>query len=171
MKKPNQLWAISGLALALAFSSTNASAQGGAPGGFGSGVVLTSPARLQQRAERLRVDLEVTNDADWAVISPRLVKVMQLQAEAFLAGMAKAGGGGGMRAVAAFGGTLADPAADALSKALDDNAPIAEVKAAMARVRQARKAKQAEMVRAQADLQSVVTIRQEAILLNNGLLD
>jgi hypothetical protein len=41
----------------------------------------------------------------------------------------------------------------------------------MARVRAAHKAKQADLARAQSDLQSVVTIRQEAILLRDGMLD
>ena len=179
MNKMNQLWAISGIAVALAFSRTNGLAQAAAGGmgrgGFGGGVVLTSPARLQQQAENMRLSLGVTNDEEWVIISPRLVKVMQLQAEARLveiANMARGGGGGRLRALPTVGvGTDPDPTTEALTKALDDNAPVAEIKSAMARVRQARKAKQAEMARAQADLQSVVSIRQEAILLNSGLLD
>ncbi len=175
MNKMNQLWAISGIAVALAFSGTNGLAQAAAGGmgrgGFGGGVVLTSPARLQQQAENMRLSLGVTNDEEWVIISPRLVKVMQLQAEARLVEIANmARGGGRLRALPAVG-TDPDPTTEALTKALDDNAPVAEIKSAMARVRQARKAKQAEMARAQADLQSVVSIRQEAILLNSGLLD
>jgi hypothetical protein len=163
MRKLNQLWAISGVALALAFSTTHGMAQGG-------GVVLSSPAQLQRRAENMRLTLGVTNDSEWIVISPRLLKVMQLQAEIRLTGMASMGGGGALRALAAMGVTP-DPSAEALSKALDDGAPIAEIKLDMARVRQARKGKQTDLARAQADLQSVVSIRQEAILLNDGMLD
>jgi len=175
MKKLNHLWAIGGVALALAFSGTNSLAQGG--GGFGNGgfdgggVVLSSPAQLQRRLEGMRLALGVTNDSEWVVILPRLVKVMQLQAEMRLIGMASMGGGGAaLRTLAAMGVTP-DPSADALSKAIDDGAPIAEIKVAMNRVRQARKAKQADLVRAQGDLQSVVSIRQEAILLSDGMLD
>jgi hypothetical protein len=162
MNKFNQLWAIGGIAVALAFSGTDARAQGG--------VILSSPTRLQEQANSMRMTLGVTNNDEWIVISPRLVSVMQLQAEARVAAIARMGGGAGARASATLG-VAADPAADALAKALDDNAPLAEVKSAMARVRQARKAKQAEMAKAQADLQAVVTIHQEAILLNSGLLD
>jgi len=165
MKNLYQLWTIGGVALALAFSGTNGMTQAG-----GGGVVLASPARLQQQAKNMRTTLGVTNDAEWTVISPRLVKVMQLQAGMRLTGMASMGGGAATRALAALGVTP-DPSADALSKAIDDGAPIAEIKLDMARVRQARKAQQAELARAQTDLQSVVTIRQEAILLSNGMLE
>jgi len=170
MKKLNQLCAISGVAAALACSGIHVMAQAG-----GQGVVLTSPARMQQQAQSLRMTLGVTNDAEWSVISPRMIKVMQLQADIRLSGLTSMargmmGGPGRMRGFASTG-TDTDPAADALTKALDDDAPVAEIKAAMAKVRQARKAKQAELTKAQSDLQSVVTIRQEAILLNNGLLD
>jgi len=164
MKKLSQLCAISGVAFALAFSGTRGMAQGG------GGVVLSSPGQLQRRAENMRLTLGVTNDSEWTIISPRLVRVMQLQAEIRLTGMASMGGGAALRALAAMGVTP-DPSADALSKAIDDGAPIAEVKVDMARVRQAHKAKQADLARAQADLQSVVTIRQEAILLRDGMLD
>jgi hypothetical protein len=184
MKNLNQLLALTGVALTLAFSGVGVMAQGGfggggfGGGGGGGGGGFDFNAILQQQAERMRPTLAVTNDDEWNVISPRLVKVMQLRAEVGLAGLANMGGGmmggrgggGGMRGFAALFGT-ADPAADALTKALGDNAPIAEVKAAMAKVREARKRKQAEMAKAQADLQAVVSIRQEAILLNDGLLE
>jgi hypothetical protein len=169
MNKLNQLWAIGGIAVALAFSRTDVRAQGGGPpgGGFGGGgIVLSSPARLQEQANNMRMTLGVTNDDEWLVISPRLVSVIQLQAEARVAALARMSARASTTLAVA-----ADPAADALTKALADNAPIAEVKSAMARVRQARKAKLAEMAKAQADLQAVVTVRQEAILLNSGLLD
>jgi len=168
MNKFNQLWAIGGLAVALAFSAASARAQGGSPGG--GGIVLSSPAGLQQQLSGMRLALGVTNNDEWLVISPRLQRVVQLQAEARLAAITRMGGGAGVRSSTSVA-VAADPAADALAKALADNAPIAEVKSAMARVRQARKAKQAEMAKAQADLQAVVTVRQEAILLNDGLLD
>ena len=162
MNKFNQLWAVGGIAVALAFSAADARAQGG--------TVLSSPARLPEQINSMRTVLGVTNNDEWLVISPRLVRVIQLQQEARVAEIARMGGGAGLRASTTIG-VAADPASDALTKALADNAPLAEVKSAMARVRQARKAKQAEMARAQADLQAVVTVRQEAILLNSGLLD
>ena len=52
----------------------------------------------------MRLTLGVTNDSEWIVISPRLLKVMQLQAEIRLTGMASMGGGGALRALADHGG-------------------------------------------------------------------
>jgi hypothetical protein len=199
MKTLNQLWAISGIVAALAFSGTNVVAQGGGGGGYAGGggfgrtggLTLTSPEQLQRQADTMRIALAVTNDDEWAVISPRLVKVIQLQEQVRVAAMASmlngmigsrgggapaggaaTGGAGGsvQRGLAALG-VQADPNADALTKAIADEAPIAEVKTAMARVRAARKAKQAEMERAQADLLAVVSVRQEAILLSDGLVE
>jgi hypothetical protein len=177
MKNVSQLWATGGIAVVLAFSATPVMAQG-APGGFGGGMVLSSPARLQQQADNMRITLAVTNDDEWSVISPRLVRVIQLKAEVraaeladMLGGMTGGRGGGGIRTAATALGVGADPASQALSKAISDEAPAAELKAKMVSFRQARKAKQAEITRAEADLQAVVSIRQEAILLSNGLLE
>ena len=183
--KFNCLAGVAGLSLALTLclSGSQAMAQpgggfgGGGGGGFG-GFGGDPVAQAQQQADRMRPDLAVTNDDEWNVIRPRLVKVMQLQGEVRMAGMANMirgmagrGGGGGGRT----GGLAAlippDPAGDALTKALDDNAPIAEVKAAMAQVREARKRKLAEMTKAQSDLKDVISVRQEAYLLDNGMLD
>ena len=177
MKTFNYLLAISGVVLTLNFGGAKVLAQGGGGGGGMAGMDPT--AMLQRQADAMRVALAVTNDDEWSVISPRLVKVMQLQTEVRMAGIAnmargamaqRGGGGGGMRGFAAFLGEP-DPASAALTKVLDDNAPLADVKAAMAKLREARKRKQAEMVKAQADMQGVISIRQEAILLNDGMLD
>jgi hypothetical protein len=70
----------------------------------------------------------------------------------------------------AIGGTP-DPSEDALQKAIDDNAPTAQIKAAMVKVRAARKAKQDERIKAQAELRDLLTTRQEAVLLADGLLE
>jgi hypothetical protein len=180
MKKLNLLWAICGITAALAFSATPVLAQGGGGygGGFGAGgMTLTSPQRLQQRLDSMRVTLAVTNDDEWSVISPRLVKVIQLKAEEQAEEVVNMVGGmagnraGGVRAAVTALGVENDPATLALTKAITDEAPVAELKSTMARYRQARKAKQAEIAGAQAALLAVVSVRQEAILLSNGLLE
>jgi len=177
MKKLNLLWAISGMAAALAFSATPVMAQGGGIAAGGGGLTLMSPQRLQQRLDSMRTRLAVTNDDEWTVISPRLVKVIQLKAAeqaADVASMASAmagARGGGVRAAAATLGVGNDPESQALSKAIDDEAPVAQLKSAMVRLRNARKAKQAEVAGAQAALLAVVSVRQEAILLSDGLLE
>jgi len=88
----------------------------------------------------------------------------------FRRGGGQGGGGGGRGGMAALFGT-ADPTADALDNAVNNTAPIAQLKTAMANVRESRRKKQADLAKAQADLKAVISIRQEAYLLNNGLVD
>jgi hypothetical protein len=75
--------------------------------------------------------------------------------------------------MARFGGLMGDPdpSVDALKTALDNNAPVAEVKAAMAKVREFRQQKRAALAKAQQDLKDILSVRQEATLLRVGLLD
>ena len=68
-----------------------------------------------------------------------------------------------------FGGAP-NPDADALQKAIDSKASKAEIKAALDKYVASRKAKQAALEQAQADLRKVLTSRQEAIATLNGLL-
>ena len=75
-------------------------------------------------------------------------------------------GGGGM---GGFGGTP-NPDAEALQKAIDAKASNGEMKAAIAKFQDARKAKMADLEKAQADLRKVLSIRQEAIATSIGLL-
>jgi hypothetical protein len=181
MKILNQFWAISGFAAALAFSGTSVMAQGaggfGGAGGLGRGVTVTSPAMLQQQADNMRYTLMVTNDDEWTVISPRLMKVIQLKAQMDAAAFAEmysnmnGNRGSAVRAAASAIGIDNDPNEQALTKALTDEAPLQELKSVMARLRNSRKAKRDEIAKAQADLQAVVSVRQEAILLSRGYLE
>ena len=69
-----------------------------------------------------------------------------------------------------FGGTPS-PEAEALQKAIDDNAPTAQIKAALAKYKASQKAKQAKLVQAQENLRKVLTIKQEAQATLLGLVD
>src|SRR5436190_640126 len=79
------------------------------------------------------------------------------------------GAGGGMRRFPGLG--QPDPDTDGLQKALDGDAPSAQVKAALAKLRDTRRQKQAELSKAQEDLRGVLTMRQEAALVLAGMLD
>ena len=57
-----------------------------------------------------------------------------------------------------------------MQKAVNAKASNAEVKAALAKFLQARKVKQANLEKAQADLRQVLSVRQEAIASLTGLL-
>ena len=129
-----------------------------------------------------REQLAVANDEEWNVIEARLMKVVQLKAQDLIGGAM--GGGGGF-----FGGRGGDnnPMAqavrsllglddsssetDGLRRAVEAKASNAELKAAVAKVQDARKRKQAEITKAQDDLRQVLTFRQEATLALLGMLN
>jgi hypothetical protein len=131
--------------------------------------------------DRFKEQLEVTDDAEWKALEPLVQNVMEAR-RGTMAGMgrgmfgggprrgggdnAAGGGGGGGRGP----GGQSTPEADALQKAIDAKAPKAEVKAALEKFVAARKAKEAELVKAQDELRKVLTSRQEAIATLDGLL-
>jgi len=134
------------------------------------------PAQFQQRMmERLKDVLEVNSDDEWAAIQPLVQKVLDARRDA--------GGFNGMRMFGRGNRNGGDnnsrpnpfaptpmPEQDALQKAIDAKASDADMKAAIAKYVEARKAKEADLVKAQDDLRAVLTVRQEAIASLNGLL-
>jgi hypothetical protein len=147
------------------------------PGGRGN----FDPAQFRQRMmDRLKEQLEIKDDSEWSAIQPMIQAVM----EARMASMSGMGRGmfGGRRGGGGGGGDNGgdqprrgpfgqpSPEADALQKAIDAKAPKAEIKAALEKYVASRKAKQAELEKAQENLRKVLTSRQEAIATLNGLL-
>jgi hypothetical protein len=148
---------------------------GGGRGGFGAGGNF-DPAQFQQQMQQMIMDqdrqsLGITNDDEWAVIQPLIQKVLDAQqALATVGGMGMRGGGRGGRGGAGAFGAQASEEQQSLQQALANNAPIAQVKDALAKYRAARKVKQANLETAQANLQKVLTTRQEAQAVLLGLL-
>ena len=186
MRKTQQCLAMAGLAAILSLGSSQLVAQdnqsqgGGRQGGRGFGGNF-DPAQFQQRMmERYKETLEVNDDAEWKAIEPLVQKVMDARMAAFSGmgrGMFGRGGrgggdnGGGDRASRGGGfNQTPSPEAEALQKAIDGKAPNSELKAALAKYIEYRKAKQAELEAAQANLRKVLSVRQEAIASLNGLL-
>ena len=162
-------------------AQANNGKQGGGGGRQGRGNF--DPAQMQQRMmERYKEILEVTDDAEWKAMQPLVQKIMELRRESL------SGRGRGTMARGARGGSAAQPGeqqgqqrrggvsgttnpeADALQKAVDLKAPKAELTAALEKYMAARKAKQAALEQAQADLRKILTSRQEALAVLNGLL-
>lgn len=184
--KINQLMAICGVAAALFLGAGNVSAQndnggggGGQGGGNGGRRGNFDPAQMQQRMmERVQQELDITNDTDWSAIQPLVQKVMDTQRDARGSGMMRMfggrnrggnnGGQGGGRSM--FGGTP-NPAAEALQKAVDDNAPAAQIKDLLAKYQDSQKDRQAKLLAAQNDLRAVLTVKQEAQATLLGLLE
>ena len=72
---------------------------------------------------------------------------------------------GGMR-----GNMQSNPEAEALQKLIDSNGSNDDLKAAVAKLVDAHKQKQVALEKAQSDLRSLLSVRQEAIAYSMGLL-
>jgi hypothetical protein len=166
----------------ISFAQDNAGGQG--PGGPGGGGRRNfDPAQFRERMmERYKEQLEVTDDSEWKAMEPMIQAVLDARMSS-MAGMGRGMFGGPRRGGNDGGGNNADqqrrggpfgqqpsPEAEALQKAIDAKAPKAELKAALQKYVDSRKAKQAQLEKAQDDLRKILTSRQEAIATLNGLL-
>ena len=184
MTRMNQWLVAAGVAAVMSFGANQVAAQpdNAPPGGGGrQGRGNFDPAQMQQRMmERTKEVLEVTDETEWKAMQPLVQKVMDLRRQSF-SGMGRGmfgrgprggdtppGGDQGQRRGGMFGAP--SPEAEALQKAIDSKASKAEMKAALEKYMASRKASQAALEQAQADLRKVLTTRQEAIATLNGLL-
>ncbi|MBI4323996.1 MAG: hypothetical protein HY674_01905 [Chloroflexi bacterium] len=144
------------------------------------------PEQFRQRmAERIRERLEVKDDSEWKILQERIEKVTQARRSVGFGGggalaFGRRGGPGGpgggqadanqpRRGPGGFGGEPS-PEAEALQKALEGKASNEEIKAKLASLREARKANEAKLEKAQEELRKVLTVKQEAECVLMGLL-
>jgi len=187
----NQWLVMAGIAAVMSLGANQVVAQpnNGGGGGGRQGRGNFDPAQMQQRMmERYKEVLEVTDDSEWKAMEPLVQKVMDARRDTMggmgrgmfgRGGPGRGGPGGGDNAQPAdqqggqrrggFGGTP-NPNAEALQKAIDSKGSKAEIQAALDKYLASRKAKQADLEKAQADLCNVLTTRQQAIATLNGLL-
>jgi hypothetical protein len=181
------------LTLAASFSSANAQndnprpadrgpgGQGGpgGPGGGPGGRGGFDPAQMQQRMmEGVRKELGFTDDNEWKVVEPMVQKVFDTRVSGMGGGFGRLMGGGrnrggdqgGGRRGGPFGGNQS-PEAEALQKAIDDNAPAAQIKDFLVKYKAAQKAKLEKSEQAQAELRKVLSVKQEAAATLLGLLN
>jgi hypothetical protein len=180
MMKFNQWLLAGGMAVMLVLGANQVVAQngpgggapGGGPGGGRGGRGNWDPAEFQKRMmDRYKETLEITDDAEWKAISPLVQKVMDARMASFSGrGMFGRRPGGDNNNNQDRRGPGASPESEALQKAIDSKASSAELKAALTKYQEARKGKQADLEKAQADLRKVLTPRQEAIATMSGLL-
>ena len=139
------------------------------------------PAEIRQRQlDNYREQLGVKDEDGWKKLEPLVTKVMDAQRDVMRTGggfgFGRGGGGrrGGGDGNAQGGGNRragqANPGREALQKAIDDKASGDELKSAVAKYREARKAKEAALEKAQADLKKELTPRQEAGAVLAGLI-
>lgn len=179
--KLNRILTMCALAAMFTASATSLLAQdnGGDQGGQrrqrqgGQGGGNWDPAQMQQRMlDRVQEQLGFTNDTEWDAVKPLVQKVMDARRDT-LGGMRGMFGGGRNRGggQGGPGGMFpVSPEQEALQKALDDNAPAAQIKDLLTKYKTAQKAKQAKLEAAQADLKKVLTTKQEAEATLLGLV-
>lgn len=172
---------LAGVAGALCLGLINAPAQAQQDTQGNPGRRNFDPAQFRARMmDRIKGELEVTDDTEWNALEPLVQKVMDARMAA-MSGMGRGmfgrrgggGNGGPSQDAAPRRGPFGQPPsaeAEALQKAIDAKAPKAEIKAALAKYVESRKAKEAELKQAQEDLRKVLTSRQEAIATLSGLL-
>ena len=177
-----QILATAALATAFAVTTGNVAAQDNnrGRGNF-------DPEQMRTRMmERYREALEVKGDDEWKILEGRITKVMEAQRDTRMGmgfgGRGGPGGGGRRGGDTAGGGGNTDqarrnpfmgepsPEAEALQKAIDSKASSDEIKAKLAKFRDARKSKEAALEKAQDDLRKVLSVRQEAVSVSMGLL-
>ena len=160
------------------------------PGGGGDRPDFAEMRRMF--SERMKEQLAAT-DAEWQLIGPLIDKVQQLQRDTSTGGMGMmfgpgqrrgfpggsegpGGEGGPDGAGSPFGGDQPQSAVQQkrqdLQNSLDKkDAPVDEIKAKVAAVREAQLKANADLAKAQSDLRDLLTVRQEAALIATGLLD
>jgi Spy/CpxP family protein refolding chaperone len=168
--------------LAMAQDNTGGDAGGGGNnrqrGGGGGGGGNNQQDWRQRFADRLKEDLGATDD-EMKVIQPKLEKLMMARRDA--SGFGGFGGRGGRGGPGGRGGdsqsgdqtpSPAQQASDDLRQTLENkSATPEEIAAKLKAVREARaKAKEA-VATASKDLKEVLTQRQEAVLVNMGMLE
>ncbi len=141
------------------------------------------PAQMQQRImDSVKERLEITDEAEWKALQPLVQKVMDAQRQAMgdrvrgMMGGRRPGGDSERKSGESDrnrGGSLfgtPSKESELLQRAIDGKASGSELKAALAKFVEARKAHQTELESAQAELRKVLTPRQEAIATLSGWL-
>lgn len=175
-----RIWAMA-LAVGLFGAATTlplSAQQGGGGGGGGGGRPRMTMAEMQAaRLTRIKDALGATDD-EWKALSPKVEKVQTLQMQNM---MGRFGGGRGGRGGPGGAAPAVDPAAPAnpvrdasteLQTTLDNKESTAEqIKVKLTALRDAKAKAAADLKKAQDELRELVTVRQEAVLVTQGLLD
>lgn len=155
-------WFVVALVMMLGMA-TSAMAQGG--GNF-------DPAQFRQRMmDRLKEQLGATDD-EWKALEPKVEKVMEARQASF------GGFGFGRRGRGGNGGGDNQPqtpvakAQQELREAVDNkDTPADQLKTKLAAYRDAREAARKQLADAQKELKELLTQRQEAVMVINGMLE
>ena len=167
--KVQHLLVLAAAAATVGFFANSAAAQG------------FDPAEVRARQlDNYRESIGVKSEEDWKKLEPLVGKVMDAQTAARMGarfGFGGRGGRGGGGGGGGGGGEGRDrnrgqtnPEREALQKAIEEKAPADEVKAKLAKYRDARKEKETAVEKAQEELRKALTPTQEGGAVLAGLL-
>jgi hypothetical protein len=135
------------------------------------------PAQFRERRlTQIKEQLGAT-DEEWKVLSPKIEKVMIAQFAGFGGGRGGRGGpggggnGGGNNADNQPQTPVAKASADLRATLENKDAPADDIKAKLAALRDAREKVKADLQASQKELKEILTQRQEAVLVTNGMLE
>ena len=154
----------------LALAQAPGGGGGGGRGGRGGGRRGWDPAQMQERMLQTYKEQLKVSDEEWTVLKPLVQAVAQKQWEQRMSrfrGMGRRGRGGGGE------GEDNSPAeVKALREALEkEDTPATEIQAKLKALRDANKAREAELEKVREELRQVLTVRQEAQLVLMGVLN
>jgi hypothetical protein len=123
--------------------------------------------------DSIKERLEISDEDEWKAVSGLLTKTYDAQravrsATGSIFELMRPGGDRGPRSGGMFG--TPSPELEALQKAVEAKASASELKDKLATLREVRKAKEAELTKAQEELRKVLSVRQEAVAVQLGLL-
>jgi hypothetical protein len=192
MKLPNNKLLPALCLLTLIIGTTRVLAQGGGGGGGGGGNAAQPDINTvyEKILTAERTAMSVTNEDEWQVIAPKLLKVVQLKmaehtmsvrllfASAFPrgGGVVTRGGRGARTPVETLALTGMIPAATEgdvdvlMARAMSETSKSADITAAMNKLRDVRKKRKTDLEAAQSDLRDLLSHRQESILVARGIL-
>jgi hypothetical protein len=134
------------------------------------------PAQFRERMMNNIKERLGASDDEWKVLSPKVEKVMTAQRDARGGGFGGFGGGG-RRGGGGGGGdqqptTETGKASADLRTALENkDTPADEIAKKLAAYREARDKGRAQLAASQKELKEILTQRQEAVLVNMGMLE
>ena len=119
---------------------------------------------------KLREQFEITDDAEWNLISERIAHVSELRR--MVSGAAGVRGPviGDKIKPGARADVTARQEQDALRTAVRDKLPDAEIKSRLARAHEVHRQNETKLAKAQEELRALLTVRQEAVAVVAGLL-
>jgi hypothetical protein len=137
---------------------------------------------MQQRMDEMKQEMGATDD-EWNALEPKITALQQTEMQAM---MGRMGGGRGGRGPGGGGGGGGGPggaepsaSATAVLNATKDlqtilqnkDATADQIKTKLDALRDAKKKAADDLKKQQDDLKSLLTVRQEAVLVSHGILD